>query len=68
VNLEHRCQFVGHELDNVNVAIYTKAISVEDLAAHVFPALDTIAETIKKATDPMAGIEIGNLLDLDMLI
>ena len=68
VNLEHRCQFVGHELDNVNVAVYTKTISVDDLAAQVFPALDTIAATIQKAIDPMADIELGNLIDPDMLM
>ena len=68
VNLEHRCQFVGHEVDNVNVAIYTKTIGVDELAASVFPTLDTIAELVKKAFDPMNGIELGELIDPDMLM
>ncbi|MES2415746.1 MAG: tyrosine-type recombinase/integrase [Pseudomonadota bacterium] len=68
VNLEHRCQFVGHELDNVNVVVYSKTISVDDLAAQVFPALDTIAATVQKAIDPMGSIDIGDLIDPDMLM
>ncbi|GKT19850.1 phage integrase N-terminal SAM-like domain-containing protein [Acidovorax sp. SUPP2522] len=68
VSLEHRCQFAGHELDNVNVAIYTKVIGIDELAASVFPTLDTIAETVDKAINPMAGIVIGDLIDPDMLM
>jgi site-specific recombinase XerD len=68
VNLEHRCQFVGHELDNVNVTTYSKIIGIDDLAAQVFPALDIIAATLKKAIDPMAGIELGDLIDSDELM
>lgn len=62
VGLEHRCQFAGHELDNVNVQTYTKTISVDDLAATIFPALTTIAEMAEKAINPMGGIAIGDLL------
>ncbi len=68
VSLEHRCQFAGHELDNVNVQTYTKTIGVDALAAAIFPALDTIAATVEKAINPMAGIEIGDLIDPDMLM
>lgn len=68
VNLEHRCQFVGHELDNVNVAVYSKTIGVDDLAAAVFPALGIIAATVQKAIDPMGKIELGELIDPDMLM
>ena len=68
VNLEHRCQLVGHEINNVNVAVYSKKISIDDLAAAVFPTLDTIAETVRKAIDPMDGIEIGDLIDPDALM
>ena len=68
VNLEHRCQLVGHEIDNVNVAVYSKTISVDDLAAAVFPALDIIAATVEKAIDPMNHIQIGDLIDPDMLM
>jgi integrase len=68
VNLEHRCQFIGHEIDNVNVAVYSKIISVDDLAAAVFPALDTIADTARKAMDPMENINIGDFIDPDTLM
>ena len=68
VGLEQRCQFAGHELDNVNVAIYSKPFGIEELAAAVFPALTTIAETVEKALNPMAGIEIGNLIEPDDLM
>lgn len=68
VNLEHRCQLVGHEINNVNVAVYSKKISIDDLAAAVFPTLDTIAETVRKAIDPMAEIDMGDLIDPDMLM
>lgn len=68
VSLEHRCQFAGHELENVNVQSYTKTIGVDDLAAAVFPALDTIAATVEKAINPMAGIVIGDLIDPDALM
>lgn len=68
VSLEQRCQFAGHEIDNVNVQTYTKTIGVDDLAAAIFPALDTIAKTVEKAINPMAGIEMGDLIDPDMLM
>lgn len=68
VSLEHRCAFAGHELDNVNVRSYTKAIGVDDLAAAIFPALDTIAASVEKAINPMAGIAIGDLIDPDTLM
>lgn len=68
VGLEQRCQFVGHEIDNVNVAIYTKPLSVDELANAVFPTLGTIAETVEKAINPMGGIDIGDLIDPDTLM
>ena len=68
VGLEHRCRLAGHELDNVNVQTYTKVIGVDDLAAAIFPALDTIAVAVEKAINPMAGIEIGGLIDPDELM
>ena len=68
VSLEHRCQFAGHEIENVNVQTYTKTIGLDDLAAAIFPALDTIAETVEKAINPMAGIVIGDLIDPEMLM
>ena len=68
VGLEHRCRFAGHELDNVNVQTYTKTISVDDLAAAIFPVLGTIAEMVEKAINPMEGISIGDLIDPDELM
>ena len=68
VSLEHRCRLAGHELDNVNVQTYTKTIGVDELAAAIFPALDTIAATVEKAINPMAGIAIGDLIDPDALM
>lgn len=49
-------------------SIYTRALSVDDLAAVVFPTLSTIAETVEKAINPMAEIAIGDLNDPDMLM
>lgn len=68
VSLEHRCRFAGHEIENVNVQTYTKTISVDELAAAVFPGLNTIAETVEKAINPMAGIAMGDLIDPDDLM
>lgn len=68
VSLEHRCQFAGHEIDSVNVQTYTKTIGVDDLAVAIFPALESIAKIVEKAINPMAGIAIGELLDMDSLI
>jgi site-specific recombinase XerD len=68
VSLEHRCRLAGHELDNVNVQTYTKTIGVDELAAAIFPALDTIADSVEKAINPMAGIAIGDLIDPDALM
>ena len=68
VSLEHRCRFAGHEIENVNVQTYTKTIGVDELAAAVFPGLTTIAETVEKAINPMAGIAMGDLIDADDLM
>lgn len=68
VPLEPRCQFAGHEIDNVNVQTYTKTIGVDDLAAAIFPVLSTIAEMVEKAIDPLAHINIGDFLDPDDLM
>ena len=52
----------------MNVQTYTKTIGVDELAAAIFPALDTIAATVEKAINPMAGIAIGDLIDPDALM
>jgi hypothetical protein len=48
--------------------VYTKTISVDDLAASVFPTLTTIADTVRNAIDPMGGIEMGDLIEPDKLM
>ena len=65
VSLEHRCQFAGHEIDNVNVAIYTKPFGIDELAAAVFPTLTTIAETVAKALSraPDFEVDFSELID-----
>ena len=68
VSLEHRCQLIGHEIDNVNVAIYTKTIGLDELAAAVCPTFTGISEIVKTALDPLNNISIGDLIDPDMLM
>ena len=65
VSLEHRCQFAGHEIDNVNVAIYTKPFGIDELAAAVFPTLTTVAETVAKAISgaPDFEVDFSELID-----
>lgn len=46
VSLENRCQFIGHEIENVNVAIYTNKINVDELAAAIFPTLEKFRDLI----------------------
>ncbi len=46
VSLECRCQIIGHELENVNVSIYTNKIRIDDLAAAVFPTFEMIYRLI----------------------
>lgn len=47
VSLENRCQLIGHEIDNVNVAIYTKKINIDDLASSVFPTFEKVFNLVK---------------------
>jgi integrase len=60
VSIEHRCQFVGHELNNVNVNVYSKTVSVDDLAKTIFPALDEIKALVLNTS----AEDIANLGDL----
>lgn len=46
VSIEQRCQFIGHELENVNVSTYTNRFSVEALAAAVFPTFEAIVRLV----------------------
>ncbi|MEG1767057.1 MAG: tyrosine-type recombinase/integrase, partial [Comamonas sp.] len=47
VSLEHRCQLIGHELENVNVSIYTETINIDELAETVFPTFEKIFDLVK---------------------
>ena len=60
VSLEYRCQFVGHELDNVNVSVYTNTINIDTLAKTIFPALDEIKALVLNTS----AVEISNFGDL----
>lgn len=66
VSLEYRCQFVGHELDNVNVSVYTNTINIDALAMKIFPALDKIKELVT-STNPAEILNFGDLVE-DTLI
>ena len=61
VRLEHRCQFIGHELDNVNVAVYTNSITIDDLAETVFPTFDLIVNIVE--SDKISNIDLAELLE-----
>jgi site-specific recombinase XerD len=65
VSLEHRCQFIGHELDNVNVAVYTNSINIDDLAVSVFPTFDSIVKIVNpvQSEPTMNNIDLEELLD-----
>lgn len=49
VSLENRCQFIGHEIDNVNISVYTKKLNIDELADIVFPTFDNIFKLIGSA-------------------
>jgi len=62
VSLECRCQFIGHELDNVNVAVYTNSITIDDLAATVFPTFDSIVKIVQSDAT-IKDIDLAELLE-----
>lgn len=47
ISLETRCQFFGHELDNVNVQSYTTKQSIEEIFQQVEKAQNEILKIIK---------------------
>lgn len=64
VSLECRCQFIGHELDNVNVSVYTNIINIDDLAAKVLPAFDSIVALLTSAaTTTKEVFDLGDMLE-----
>ena len=46
VEFEARCQFMGHEVDHVNVAVYGTAFDVHELAAKVLPSQEKMLALI----------------------
>lgn len=65
VSLENRCQFVGHEIENVNVAIYTNKINIDALAAAVFPTLEKFRALVEIKKAPWEGLvdDFSELID-----
>lgn len=47
VSFEARCQFMGHEIDHVNVNVYGKNYPLEDLAAMIVPHQQALLKLIK---------------------
>jgi len=46
IQIEARCQMVGHELDNVNVTVYARKYTTKDLAKLVNPVQEEILRII----------------------
>ena len=65
VSLENRCKFVGHEIENVNVSIYTNKINIDALAAAVFPTLEKFRDLIDEKKAPWEGLvtDFSELVD-----
>lgn len=63
VGLEIRCQFIGHEPENVNIATYTDTFSVEELAIAVFPVFDKIAAKLNKGKFDFEKIDFTDLIE-----
>lgn len=47
IQIEARCQLLGHELDNVNVSTYAREYSIKDLAKLINPIQEDILKLIK---------------------
>lgn len=47
VPLEARCQFIGHEIEHVNVAIYGEEMPLDELAALVIPVQEKLMGIIR---------------------
>lgn len=65
VSLEQRCQFIGHEIENVNVSIYTNKLDIDTLAAAVFPTLEKFSGLIREHTAPWENLvtDFSELVD-----
>ena len=62
VSLEHRCQLIGHELDNVNVQVYSDKIDIDTLAEVVFPVFGKIQKLVEPIQD-IIEIDMDGLHD-----
>ena len=69
VSLEHRCQFIGHELDHVNIAVYSNLINVDELANSVIPTFNAIVKIVDVYTDTekMENVDLADLLQDDLI-
>lgn len=47
VPIEVRCQFLGHEIDHVNVDVYGEKYSIEEINGYVLPLQNQLLELIK---------------------
>ncbi len=65
VSLENRCQFIGHEIENVNVSIYTNKINIDALAAAIFTTLEKFRDLIETKKAPWEGLvtDFSELVD-----
>ena len=65
VSLETRCQFIGHEIENVNVSVYTNKLNVDALAAAVFPTIEKFRDLIDEKKAPWEGLvtDFSELVD-----
>ena len=50
IQIEARCQLLGHELDNVNVSTYAREYSIKDLAKLVIPQQQKILDIISESS------------------
>lgn len=51
INIEPRCQFFGHELENVNVTTYSNRFQIEEMAEIFFPVQSKLLTTISWNSD-----------------
>ena len=61
VAIEARCQMIGHELDNVNVATYTQKVNIDELADLTETSFASISKLLRNQitiTDKATGIEL----------
>ncbi|KJA09480.1 hypothetical protein RP29_16050 [Acidovorax temperans] len=65
VSLENRCQFIGHEIENVNVSVYTNKLNVDALAAAVFPTIEKFRNLVETKKAPWEGLvdDFSDLID-----